>query len=112
MEHPSWKPITESEFTALFAEQYAELDDDERPAFDRHAVKPWLATVRRTEAAGDETVYVVSQADGGGLYFDDVEYGFNISLIDPSGRILQPGGSQLTLKQAANAWFQVDRNRR
>jgi hypothetical protein len=39
------------------------------------------------------------------LYFDDVEYGFNISSVDKSGRILTPGGSQNTLKEAVAEWF-------
>ena len=44
-------------------------------------------------ALGDEHVLVVAQTDSGVLYFDDFEYGFNISGVDESGRIVAPGGS-------------------
>lgn len=47
----------------------------------------------------------MAQKDDGILYFDDVEYGFNISTVDASGRILHPGGSQSTLKEAIDQWF-------
>jgi hypothetical protein len=50
-------------------------------------------------------VLVVAQANDGVLYFDDVEFGFNISPVDQSGRILTPGGSQNTLKAAVVEWF-------
>jgi hypothetical protein len=101
----SWRPITEEQFSRLFSEQYAALDEDERKLFDRYRVDPWRAVIRRTERAGDEPVLVVAQANDGVLYFDDVEYGFNISPVDQSGRILTPGGSQNTLKEAVGEWF-------
>ncbi len=103
----TWRAITDDEFSSLFAEQYDELDGDEREAFDRYAIRPWKAVLRRTEAAGDEFVFVVAQTSGGVLYFDDVEYGFNVSGIDESMRITTPGCSQNTLKDAVNQWFQV-----
>lgn len=103
----SWRPITDVEFFRLFNEQYAALDDDQRKLFDRYRTDPWTAVIRRSEQAGDEPVLVVAQVDNGVLYFDDVEYGFNISPVDQSGRILTPGGSQNTLKEAVAEWFKV-----
>ena len=38
-------------------------------------------------------------------YFDDVEYGFNFSPIDHSGKILHPGGSQMNLADAVSTWL-------
>ena len=101
----AWQPITDEEFSRLFAEQYNKLNSDERNLFDRYRITPWKAVIRRSEEAGDEYVFVVTQAKDGGLYFDDVEYGFNISGIDSAGRIITPGGSQNTLKEAVNEWF-------
>ncbi len=103
----SWRPITEDEFSRLFDEQYSALDDDERRLFDRYRIDPWKAIIRRSEEAGDEPVLVVAQAKDGVLYFEDVEYGFNISTVDQSGRILTPGGSQNTLKEAVVTWFKA-----
>jgi hypothetical protein len=101
----SWKPISDADFSMLFAEQYGELDGDERDVFDRYRVSPWRAIIRRSEQAGDEHVFVVAQANNGVLYFDDVEYGFNISDIDDAGRLTTPGGSNYTLKEAVCQWF-------
>ncbi len=105
----TWQPITDEEFSGLFAEQYDELDREEKDLFDRHRVGPWKAVIRRSEQAGDEPVFVVAEADGGVLYFDDVEYGFNISGVDNNGRITTPGGSQNTLKGAVVEWFRAGR---
>ena len=88
--------ITDSEFANLFAEQYRELSEGEKNAFDRFKVHFW-----------DKTVFVVAQKDDGVLYFDDVEYGFNISTVDLIGNILTPGGSQYTLKEGVNRWFPI-----
>ena len=103
----SWRPITDDEFARLFAEQYAKLNAAERDCFNKYRVAPWKAVIRRSEVAGDEQVFVVSQKGNGVLYFDDVEYGFNISLIDEAGRITMPEGSQYTLKEAVVRWFEV-----
>ncbi len=103
----SWHPITDEEFSKLFDEQYSELNNGERSVFDRYRVPHWKALIRRSQEAGDEEVFVVAQAEDGVLYFDDVEYGFNISGIDNTGRILMPGGSQNTLKEAVIWWFKA-----
>jgi hypothetical protein len=96
----SWKPITEGEFSALFADQYGELNSKERELFDQYRVSPWKAVIRRSEEAGDEYVYIIAQTFNLVLYFDDVEYGFNWSEIDGTGRIIKPGGSQNSLQGA------------
>ena len=54
---------------------------------------------------GDETVFVVAQKEDGVIYFDDVENGFNISIVDSTRRILNPGGSQDTLKELVEKKF-------
>lgn len=95
-----WRPITEQEFSSLFNEQYGELNSEQRELFDQYRVRPWKAVIKRTEESGDELVYVVAQAGGCALYFDDVEYGFNWSELDESGRIVKPGGSQSSLQGA------------
>lgn len=101
----SWNPISDDNFSTLFAEQYGELSSDQRGLFDQYRVSPWKAVIRRSKEAGDEYVFVVAQSKDGVLYFDDAEYGFNISAIDESGRIINPGGSQNTLKGAVIEWF-------
>ncbi len=100
-----WTPINEAEFLALFAQQYAELDESEKKQFDRYKVQPWQAVIRRSDETGDELVFVIAQNEEGVLYFDDVEYGFNVSSIDGCLRIVSPGGSQNTLRDAVIEWF-------
>jgi hypothetical protein len=100
-----WKPITASEFAELFERQYTELGVIERENFDKFRVSFWLATIKRSHSPKDEMVFVVAQKEDGVLYYDDVEYGFNISFIDSTGRILTPGGSQNTLKEAVHQWI-------
>ena len=100
-----WNPISDQDFAKLFDEQYAELDQSQRASFERFRVRPWKATIHRFDEAETEFVYVVAQSKDGVLYFDDVEYGFNISAIDSSGTILQPGGNQNTLREAIVQWF-------
>ena len=105
----TWHHITDEEFSNLFAEQYAELSSEERESLDQYRVGPWKAVIRRSDDAGDEPVFVVAQTKDGVLYFDDVEYGFNISGIDATNRITTPGASQNTLKQAIDEWFPTRR---
>jgi hypothetical protein len=98
-----WSPMTEDEFNLLIEEQYAEMSEEEKASFNLFRVSPWRATIRRSERVGDETVFVVAELPGGAvLYFDDIEYGFNVSLVDASRRILDPGGNQCSLKDAVN----------
>ena len=101
----TWKAIRDEEFDELFQEQYRDLTPEARAVFERHRVPFWKATIRRSESAGDEKVFVVAQSGDGILYFDDVEYGFNILTVDDEGRVLQPGGSQATLAEAVEDWF-------
>ena len=103
----SWQPITDDQFSRLFAEQYSDLNSVEKDRFDRHKIDHWKAVIRRSEEAGDEYVFVVAQTKDGILYFDDVEYGFNISDINEHGRVATPGGSQNTLKEAVIEWFGI-----
>jgi len=100
-----WRPISDKAFTELFDAQYAELDQEQKSIFDVVRVPFWKASIRRSEMMGDESVFVVAQKDNWVLYFDDVEYGFNMSAVDVTGKILQRGGDQCTLKEAVAKWF-------
>ena len=96
----TWQPITDDEFLSLFDEQYAELNSEQKQVFDQYRVHIPKAVIRRSEETGDELVHIVAQVENDVLYFDDVEYGFNWSEIDGTGRILKPGGSQNSLQGA------------
>ena len=100
-----WKAISRQEFDDLLVEQMKDLSKEARSAFQRFAVPVGTATIVRSEKAGAETVFVVARCPGGVLYFDDVEYGFNVSSVDEADMILQPGGSQYTLAEAVECWL-------
>ena len=100
-----WKPIAEKEFKRLFDHQFSELTKEQKSVFARYAVQWWRATLKRFEGGNDEQVIVVAQKGEGILYFDDVEYGFNIATVDDERRIVKPGGAQCSLKEAVEQWF-------
>src|SRR5687767_2208767 len=56
----SWNPISEFDFKELFDSQYSSLDSKSRDKFERYRVPFWRATIRRSDVAGDEAVFVVS----------------------------------------------------
>jgi hypothetical protein len=95
--HPTWRPISQSEFDSLVAEQEAALDGGQKATLDECRVEPWQAVNRRSEEAGDERVWVIAERRGEVLYFDDVEWGWNFSAVNEEGRILRPGGGQSEL---------------
>ena len=87
---PTWRPISQSKFDSLVAEQEAALDGGQKATVDECRVEPWQAVIRRSEEAGDERVWVIAERRGAVLDFDDVEWGWNFSAVNPEGRILRP----------------------
>ncbi len=100
-----WKPMTLSEFEVLYGEQRSSLSAEAKQVFERFRVPTRVATIRRSSAAGDELVFVVAESPRGVVYFDDVEYGFNISPLAEDERIISPGGSQMSLADAIVSWL-------
>jgi len=96
---------SKQEFNELLEEQVTQLAGDAARAFAPCRVPIATAVIRRSAAAGDETVFYVAMTLDGILYFDDVEYGFNFSPLDSSGMILQPGGSQMNLADGVRTWL-------
>src|SRR5580765_116854 len=100
-----WESLPKDEFERFLSEEALRLDDNDRRTYDLFMIPTTAGIIRRSETAGDEVVYVVAKSPIGALYFDDVESGFNFSPLDNSGRILQPGGSQLDLRDAVRTWL-------
>lgn len=89
---------TRDEFDSLVAAQAASLDADQETILETYRVVPWQAIMRRSEQMRYEAVWVLAEREGQVLYFDDVEWGWNLSEVDDSGRILRPGGGQCELQ--------------
>ena len=100
-----WQPISKNDFEVLFMDQLAGLSQQERMAFECYRIPIESAWINRSDECGWERVYVVAKSGEGVLYFDDVEYGFNISQVNEDGRIVSPGGSQYSLAEATQAWM-------
>ena len=64
-----WRPITDEEFAALYAEQAPELNIEKGMCLINIRSVPWKAIIRRSEQAGDEHVFVVLQTTDGVLLF-------------------------------------------
>ena len=107
-----WQPISRRDFDLLYQKQESALPAEAREVLDRFRVPTYTAIIRRSNAAGDEPVFVVAESPRGVIYFDDVEYGFNISPLDGSGHVTRPGGSQMGLADAVVAWLAPQHGKR
>jgi hypothetical protein len=95
-----WQPISDAEFKELFSGEYLQLSEDERRAFEKVRVPFSKATVRRSDAYGDEDVFVVARTRLVVLYYDDVEGGFASSPVDQTNKLLNPSGNVGSLRDA------------
>jgi len=80
-----------------------DLDDEQRAVFSRYAVEPYTAPI--TRYGRWESVVVVARRDQEVIYWEDVEEGFNVSPVDPSGAILEHGCNQDRLANALDYWI-------
>ena len=94
----TWQPISAEELDALIATQLADCSPEQRQFFERCKVARHLAKIDRLGAT--ETVFVVARAGDLALYYEDVEEGFNISLLRLDGSIASPGHEQWELCSA------------
>ena len=97
-----WHPITREDLDALIAEQLRECSPELRSVFERYRVTPFLAPVQRNGAV--ERVYVVARRGEEVLYYEDVEEGFNFSLVPPKDGALEHWCNQDDLKHALLRW--------
>ena len=69
---------TRDEFDSLVAAQAASLDADQETILETYRVVPWQAIMRRSEQMRYEAVWVLAEREGQVLYFDYVEWGWNL----------------------------------
>ncbi len=94
----TWQPVTLQELDALVAEQLADCSPDQHQLFQRFKVEPYRVPIERRGVT--EAVFVVAKAGGKVLYYEDVEEGFNISMLSHNGSIAAPGHEQWELCHA------------
>ncbi|MBK8941045.1 MAG: hypothetical protein IPM79_26385 [Polyangiaceae bacterium] len=100
-----WQPITATELQALVQEQEQQLSRLQQDRFAAYRVKPWSAVLVRSSATGPEPVFVVAQRGNKVLYFDDVEFGFEVAVVDAEGQIVNPGAPQNVLADVVDDWW-------
>jgi hypothetical protein len=90
--------MTVKELESLIATQLANCSPDQQQLFERFKVAPRLTPIDRD--GNIESVFVVAQVRDLVMYYEDVEEGFNISLLSPDGSIGSPGHEQWELRHA------------
>jgi hypothetical protein len=96
----SWEPMTEQELEALIARQLQDCSPQQQAAFALLRVP--IHPVRLHRLGLIEPVLVVAQFAQGLLYFEDVEYGFEIGVPGADGVLPAGGCNQLELVHALN----------
>src|SRR5579859_2639295 len=99
-----WKPATVESVEEIVQEDLAKCDPEQNAEFKRQAVKPYPAPILRYGKM--ETLLVVARKGDEVIYWEDVEEGFNISLVAADGRILEHSCNQDDLRLALNAWIE------
>lgn len=99
-----WQPATIEKVKTIVAEDLKDCDAEQIAVYKKHAVEPFVAPIERYGKM--ESVVVVARNRNHVIYWEDVEYGFNVSPIAPDGRILEHWCNQEELKYALNAWIE------
>lgn len=98
----SWAPISADQLVALLSRELLRCSPEQRALFEGFRVPMRKASINRNGAV--ETVYIVAQKEESVIYYDDVEEGFNLSLLGPRGEIAVQGFEQWELRHALNNW--------
>ena len=98
-----WEPATVEEVKNIVNGDLANCDEQQIETFRRYAIEPYAAPILRYGEM--EKVVVVARKGEEVIYWEDVEEGFNASLISEDGRVLQHWCNQDELRQALNAWI-------
>ena len=93
-----WQPITVVEIEALVADQFPNCSPAQQIALASYRVPFYSVPFQRSRAL--EQVFVVAELPSGLLYYDDVEEGFEVGVLDADGILQDHGCNQLELTYA------------
>ena len=99
-----WKPATIDEVKEIVKADLKRCNADQVAVFQQYSVEPLLAPIVRY--GKEESVVVVARKSNEVIYWEDVEEGFNISVVGPEGRILEHWCNQDNLSVALNRLIQ------
>lgn len=94
----TWQPITVVELEALVADQFPSCSPTQQAAFAPYRVPFYSVPFQRSRALGQ--VLVVAELPSGLLYYEDVEEGFEVGVLDADGILQDHGCNQLELTHA------------
>ena len=95
----NWQPARLPEVESRIAAESKSFEPIDEAQWAQVSVKPFLATVRRSEEYGDESVYVVARDGPAVIFFDDAEDTFSGARLNSAGH-LKVRGSYGELKYA------------
>lgn len=82
-----WKPATIDDVKDILKAELLECNSEQIAVFQQHSIEPHFASIVRYGMR--ENVVVVARKSDEVIYWEDVEEGFNISLIGHNGQILE-----------------------
>lgn len=92
----TWRSISEEELSQLLESQLRHCSLEERSLFGTIQTPLRKIAIHRLGAL--EEVFVVAECCGGVVYYEDVEEGFEFSVLGPDGAIRVQGSNQFELK--------------
>ena len=98
----NWKPATIEEVQQIVERDLINCSPEQVGLFERYRIQPHLAPIVRS--GNLESVVVIAQRREQVMYWEDIEEGSEVSPIDSSGRIFEPGFNQNDLAVALDAW--------
>jgi len=90
-----WRPATAAQVEAIVADDLSRCSREQRALFEAHRVPFYQVPIHGHGKV--ESAYVVARFGERVLYFEDVEEGFALSSLDPTGAIQEPDCSQFEL---------------
>ncbi|MCC4589971.1 hypothetical protein LL974_02350 [Xanthomonas campestris pv. cannae] len=94
----AWQHITVEELEALVADQLSVCSPAQQTAFARYRVPFYSVPFQRR--FGLEQALVVAELPSGLLYYENVEDGFEVGVLDTDGTLHDHGCNQLELTYA------------
>ncbi len=99
----AWSPITPAELEILINHELETCTREQRQVFEDHRVLLRRAVLVRYER--QEEAFIVAQRGDEVMYYEDLETGFNFSLLSEDGSIRESGCNESRLGNAVNRWL-------
>jgi len=99
----TWQPISKTELEQIIKEELDQCTPEQKALFAKYKVDPYKASIIRNGTKED--LFIVAVRDAEVMYYEDVEEGFNFSLLNEDGSIKDHWCNQDELKHALLHWL-------